>query len=272
MLGAIALQSMACGFPRPADVEPDTSSTSPLCGNLKIDPGEECDDGNTVDDGNGCDNQCRRNAICGDSKIQRLFEICDGTIGCSPDCKEISILSFPADDRHGRYDGTAGTWGLFPDNAETGDVTWLAPADGGPFEFRTALEFDTHFLLRTDLLKTASLVISPTALPQQPHILQLHGYYGDGTITIKDMSTDNLIRNSLTEKSGVITFDIASFAKTATDQQYPFTGFLLRVDTPAPADPSWGIIVALSENPNSNLRPRLEITYCLDSNQDDKCD
>lgn len=271
-LGAILVQVVACGFPRPADVEPDSGPAIPLCGNSKIEPGEDCDDGNTADDGNGCDSQCHKNAICGDSKIQTLFEICDGTADCSLDCKEAGVFLFPVSDKDGRYDGTTGAWDLDLDNAMSGYVEWLAPSAGGPFEWRTAIEFETHSLHRMDLIKTTRLTIFPTGFPPQPHTLQLHGYSGDGEIAIQDMVIDNFIGSFVTEGSPPIFFDINTFVETATNQRYPFMGFLLRAGATAPTDPSWGIILSLSDNSDPNVRPRLEITYCIDSNHDNKCD
>lgn len=272
-LAMLLVQALACGFPRPADVEPDSGSTSPLCGNSKIEAGEDCDDGNTIDDGNGCDSQCHKNAICGDNNIQILFEICDGTSDCSFDCKESSILLFPISNRDARYNGTTGTWDVLnPENAQTGDVTWLAPAEGGPLEWRTAFEFDANSLRISGLLKAARLTISPTGLQPRSRTLELHGYSGNGAVTIEDMTADNPLGSFLAGPVSPIFFDVNTFIRMATNRGYPFMGFQLRLNKVNPTDVTWGTTVALKDNSDSNLRPRLEITYCADSNNDNRCD
>lgn len=273
VLGATLVQAMACGFPRPADIEPDSGQIVSICGNSQIEPGEDCDDGNTIDDGNGCDGQCHKNAICGDAKIQTIFEICDGTSGCSMDCKEVSILLYPVSDKDGRYNGATKTWdALNPESATIGDVDWVPLEADGPFEWRTAFEFDTRSLRRMDLLKMARFTAFATAVTQQAPTLQLDGYLGDGEVTIQDMTVENSLTSISVEKSGPITFDVRTFTQQASNRLYAFTGFLLRVDTTAPTDPFMGIAVALNDNQDPSERPRLEITYCVDSNQDGTCD
>lgn len=270
VFGALLMQALACGFPRPADIEPDSS----ICGNAKIEPGEDCDDGNTTDDDNGCDGQCHKNAICGDAKIQSLFEICDQISGCSMNCKEPSLLLYPVSDRYGRYNATTHTWdGLFPESETTGEVSWVPqPEAGGPLEWRTGFEFETGSLHPLDLLKTARFTAFAASVSQQAPLLQLDGYLGDGHVTIQDMDAGNSLISVLAENPGPVVFDIKTFIQKATIQKYDFTGFLLRIDTIAPTDPPMGVIVALSNSSDQTIWPRLEITYCVDSNQDLECD
>ncbi|PCC72463.1 Myxococcus cysteine-rich repeat-containing protein [Nannocystis exedens] len=77
-----------------------TSSTSttgdpdPVCGDGRLDPGEQCDDGND-DDADVCRNDCQA-ASCGDGVVQRGVEECDDgpdnhpsePTACRPDCHE----------------------------------------------------------------------------------------------------------------------------------------------------------------------------------------
>ena len=62
----------------------------PMCGNTKVNKGEECDDGN-VKDGDGCTSKCLKN-VCGDGIVHINVEQCDdGNVkdgdDCPSDCK-----------------------------------------------------------------------------------------------------------------------------------------------------------------------------------------
>lgn len=274
VIGAVLVQAAACGFPRPADIEPDGGSVVATCGNSLIEPGEDCDDGNAIDDGNGCDNQCHKNAICGDGKIQTFFEVCDGTSGCSLDCKEASILSYPVSNSYTRYDVATQTWNpLFPESAPGGDVAWdPRPEDGGPFEWRAAFEFETRSLRPMDLLKAARFTAFAIGVTQQAPTLQLNGYLGDGAVAIPDMDTGASVSSVLVQKPGPMVFDVSMFIQQATSRKYAFTGFSLRVNKIASTDPFMGISVVLNGNSDPTVRPRLEIVYCVDGNRDGTCD
>lgn len=86
-------------------LEPDDTSTSdgsastasteaipPTCGDGKVDPDEECDEGPANSDEGACTAACNV-AVCGDGHVQKDVEVCDdaesnGTYGaCSSDCK-----------------------------------------------------------------------------------------------------------------------------------------------------------------------------------------
>lgn len=77
----VALALAACG---------GSSQNLTLCGNGRLDPGEECDDGNTVDT-DACTSVCQ-NARCGDGAVQQGVELCDGgNIGIGVTC---ALLGF----------------------------------------------------------------------------------------------------------------------------------------------------------------------------------
>src|SRR4051794_29540127 len=81
----------ACGGPVPNDVPPDAAQPdgppvsgpdAPLahtCGNLLVEPGEDCDDGNTDPD-DGCSPTCQFE--CGDGQVTG-GELCDTGIAAS---------------------------------------------------------------------------------------------------------------------------------------------------------------------------------------------
>lgn len=71
-------------------VRPDAPDAYvPMCGNSRIEGGEECDDGNLAG-GDGCDAMCSREAYCGDSTVDAGEECDDGNHrsadGCRSDC------------------------------------------------------------------------------------------------------------------------------------------------------------------------------------------
>jgi cysteine-rich repeat protein len=60
-----------------------------VCGDDRVDPGEECDDGN-LRDGDGCSSQCIYEAICGDGIVNRSLELCDdGNLRNGDGCNEL---------------------------------------------------------------------------------------------------------------------------------------------------------------------------------------
>jgi len=65
------------------------SSTS-LCGNGEVDPGEQCDDGNTMDH-DGCSSTCRVEGFCGNDIVETGEECDDGNFvsgdGCDAECR-----------------------------------------------------------------------------------------------------------------------------------------------------------------------------------------
>jgi cysteine-rich repeat protein len=68
---------------------PDGETAGPRCGDGKVDPGEQCDDGNRTD-GDSCLNNCQK-ARCGDGVVWAGVEGCDDgnsvdTDGCRNDC------------------------------------------------------------------------------------------------------------------------------------------------------------------------------------------
>jgi len=308
---ALTLPS-ACDFPKPNDVPSgEIDAALMLCGNSKIDPGEECDsggvdtgdcdrdctrpacgdgvfnsaagevcdDGNTTDDDNGCDTQCRKNAVCGDSRVQSFFEACDdggqsGGDGCSADCKEAVVALVPVSDQAGIDSNGNGTFDYLNGETSTGEAIYGGPA--GPMssileEHRLGFELDTHALHREYLMKEAHFSISPNNISGGPRTMQLHGYLANGAVELQDMTTNNLIAMFSAASTAPVSLDTKVFLQTAALQQYPFTGFLLRLES-LPQDGFFNMGVSTSNNTAPNVRPRLDMIYCVDSNHDGTCD
>jgi len=90
--GCYDIEDMDCdSFTDPLESGDTQPPCTPTCGNLVVEPPEECDDGN-LDEGDGCA-QCMF-AICGDGHVQSSFgEECDDgndieTDACTNDCKD----------------------------------------------------------------------------------------------------------------------------------------------------------------------------------------
>lgn len=77
---------------------PTPVPSSPVCGNNKLETGEQCDDGNQISQ-DGCSSACK-NEFCGDNIIQTMMlEQCEppNTASCDANCKTIiSPPSYPA--------------------------------------------------------------------------------------------------------------------------------------------------------------------------------
>lgn len=94
MLGGSAVilsaENCADGIDNDGDGAVDAQDTDcQVCGNGRVDPGEECDDGN-VRDGDGCGAACKQENPCGNGRIDP-GESCDdgnrvGGDGCSASC------------------------------------------------------------------------------------------------------------------------------------------------------------------------------------------
>lgn len=70
-----------------------------ICGNGRLEPGEECDDGNTRD-GDGCSADCRSEGTCGNGILDTGEECDDSNLvngdGCEADCTLTAGPSLPS--------------------------------------------------------------------------------------------------------------------------------------------------------------------------------
>jgi cysteine-rich repeat protein len=260
----------------------DRDCTRPACGDgvFNVAAGEACDDGNTVDDGNGCDTQCRKNAVCGDLKVQSLFEACDdggqvGGDGCSADCKEAVIAPvIPVSDRAGVDSNGNGTFDFMHNEDSTGEAIFggFFGVGGGTLEEgRLAFEFDTRVLHRTYLMKEAHFTFFPNNLSGGPRQMQVRGYLGNGAVELSDMTVNDLITTYSAASTAFRSIDVTAFMQTAARQEFPFTGFLLRLES-LPQDGLFNMGVSTSNFSDASMRPKLDMVYCVDSNHDGACD
>jgi fibro-slime domain-containing protein len=69
------------------------SSCMGACGDGVVTGTEQCDKGAAMNDGSygGCNPDCTLAPFCGDKKVTTPPEECDGTPGCSADCKVIVV-------------------------------------------------------------------------------------------------------------------------------------------------------------------------------------
>lgn len=69
-----------------------------------------------------------------------------------------------------------------------------------------------------------------------------------------------------------MSIDVSDYTRTTLAQGVRFMGLLLRLDATTATDPLWLARIALSDNSDPSIHPRLEITYCIDIDNDKKCD
>ncbi len=256
-------------------VDCNRDCTYPRCGDGRLNLATEmCDDGNPTDDGNGCDVQCRKNSVCGDATVQDQFEACDGSPGCSLDCKIASTVTLPVSDRGGLDMRANGTWDGLNGEDSTGEaVTWSPlTAQSDAQERRIAFEFDTRALRASYLIADAHFAIFPSNITSVARTLQLRGYLGNGAVEVTDLTAETLVTSFLAANTAPVSLDIKAFLQTAAREQYPFTGLLLRLDMTQAADDFFNLGMAMSNNANPDVRPRLSLSYCVDLNHDNECD
>jgi cysteine-rich repeat protein len=261
----------ACDTSGVSTAECDSDCTAPACADGVFNPAaEECDDGNATDDGNGCDALCRRNSVCGDMIVQPLFEACDDGgqadgDGCSASCKQAVISLFPVSDRGGGDFDNNGSYDALNQESSTGEaIAWT-----GTEERRIAFEMSTSLLHPTFRIESAQFAFFPCCLSGQATV-QLHGYFGNGAVELADMTEAGSIAEFLAADESARALDVQAFMQGAAEEQWPFTGFLLRLA----AQPSsfFNLGVPTSDNADPNLRPRLNLVFCVDADRNGTCD
>lgn len=253
----------------------DADCTLVACGDGVVNEpsGEQCDDGNTSADGNGCDGACRKSAVCGNNQVESAFEACDdgdqaGGDGCSADCTQAVVALFPVSDRGGgNFDGNGTFDGLNAENS-TGEAIAFLPGTP-PEERRIAWEFDTSVLKRGYLIQSATFLLFPSSVSGGPQMLALHAYPGNGSVELSDMTETGLIQSVLVSSVAPLAIDVAAFAQTATDQEYPFAGLLFQLSE-LPSSP-FNLGLPTSDNTDPDVRPHFDLVFCSDPDRDGEC-
>lgn len=239
-----------------------------LCGNGTRDPGEDCDDGNNRNDGNGCDALCKKNAVCGDTFLQPLYELCDdgnkGDEACSDDCKRITI------ERIGEKYGAA-----FDFNKDGTPDAYQDPLSGQqtvkwdpPFGTRVVFEVDLQEMPSTLLLKAAYFAFSACCTTVEVPI-KLHGYAGDGKVEFPDFTNTGILGGFIrADDTAQVSIEVTSFAQTLLSNRSPFAGFLLRAESETTVNLS--VYTPLFGVPSKY--PRFIAQYCLDADANKMCD
>lgn len=249
--------------PDAAMVDAPPDAPPPRCGDgVRSPPGEECDDGNTMDDGNGCGATCLRNSVCGNSRVESYFEVCDGTAGCSGDCKQATLALTPVSDRGGGdFDGN-GTYDAMNQETSTGEaVAWVMPE-----ERRIAWEFATPFLTPTAVFTSAQFTLFPNNISGGPQTMQMHGYRANGAVELVDMTANGLIASPVASSTAPMVVDARTFLQGLTTMQPTHVGFMLRLET-RPAQ-LFNLGISMSNNMTASVRPRLDIVVCADPEGD----
>jgi cysteine-rich repeat protein len=208
--------------------------------------------------------------VCGDNIVQAFFEACDdgGQVdndGCSADCKQAVVSLTPVSDRGGGDFDNDGVYDALNQETSTGEaIAWT-----GTEERRIAFEVSTSLLHPTFRIESAHFAFFPCCLSGQATV-QLHGYFGNGAVELADMIEEGLIDEFLAADESARSLDVQAFMQGAAGEQWPFTGFLLRLA----AQPSsfFNLGVPTSNNADPNLRPRLNLVVCVDADRGGECD
>jgi hypothetical protein len=134
-----------------------------------------------------------------------------------------TIKLLPASDRYAADINTDGTFDqLFDEN--TPDL-FVRDNFGIPGEYRSALEFDLSTIPRGATINSAVLSLKNFSL-RGGTIVQFHGYAGNGSVELADMSISNFLgeRSALSD----FTIDILPFIQTQLDNNSSFAGVMVK--------------------------------------------
>jgi hypothetical protein len=129
---------------------------------------------------------------------------------------------------------------------------FLSVNNNGFTSFRTALEFDIASVLAESTINAATLTMFVDFVEGTRQI-ELHGYAGDGTISLDDFSLDGVVASTTLNPPGghAVLFDARAFLHSLVTSGEAFAGFNIRED---PANPSNFIVLSFAA-------PRLSVDF-----------
>ena len=129
--------------------------------------------------------------------------------------------------------------------------------NNGFTSFRTALEFDISAVPAGYTINAATLTMR-VGFVEGTRQIALHGYAGDGTISLGDFSRDGVVDNATLSPAGLssqtVVFDAKAFLDSLVQGGEAFAGFNLRED---PANSSNFLVLFF--NMDGPTAPRLSV-------------
>lgn len=134
--------------------------------------------------------------------------------------------------------------------------------DAAPFqEFRSAFEFDISAIPADATIVAATLSLHVSQLfPELPD-LELHGYAGDGTITLSDMTETNLVAGPFTAIPEFNVNDVTSHIQDLVNAGSGIAGFMLKMGSLPPPDVNTNAQINTVEFILPERRPLLTVVY-----------
>jgi hypothetical protein len=131
------------------------------------------------------------------------------------------------------------------DGPQDGVFDAFAPLNSGSVNnngftsFRTALEFDISAVPAGSMINAATLTMF-VGFVEGTRQIALHGYAGDGTISLGDISFDGLVDDATLSPPGsqLVLFDAKAFLESLVKGGQAFAGFNVRED-PANSSNLW---------------------------------
>lgn len=137
-------------------------------------------------------------------------------------------------------------------------------ANNGWTSLRTAMEFDLSALPANAVIHSATVHMA-IGWVEGTRYLALHGYAGDGAVSLTDFSLNGLVGGWTLNPSSIpptlqlLTFDASSFVRGLLSSGEAFAGFNLREDPPN--KPNY--LVLYFETRSPYYAPRLSVDYTV---------
>lgn len=168
------------------------------------------------------------------------------------------LVLTPTSDRYAEDSNLDGTFETLADELDPLLRTFLNPRV--PVERRAALEFDLFDVTSSGAsIRSATLTLTFTGLGIDPDnnpdgpVLRVHGYAGDGSVSLSDMTVFNLLATEGPFTStGTINIDVTTFIRSLVNANENFAGFMLKTSP-------FGIVFRSANDSDANRHPRLTV-------------